>query len=222
MTLVLGQQDQSDCDPCNPCPCPCGPFCSNSPYCGRNMAWVVTPDGAAAAGSDCTCTDLNSAYPLETPASFFSYDAATFNSDFAAYYGWTNAKDGSTVCAWRLPASYDPSDPAVSSSCTDGALYSSAIFFPVVFVVLGSDDKWRMCHSCYFVDRDLTAFPSEYSCDLAGEALLGGSGAAVNCGTIGEGSPTFSLEIPLTKFNESGTPLECSPPTSVLVEGNPQ
>ena len=187
------------------------------------MAWVATPGNVSTVAGDCTCSDLDGSYGLSTGGVIVGYTAEEFNLTYSPGYGWTEAKDGTFVCTWFSDAFItNGSTVDIGATCTLGN-YSSGLSFSQVFVVLGTDDKWRMCFSVLYYDADSV---DTYTCYLAGEELLdGSSGNPVDCGSVGEPSPTFILTINLTKFFESGTsptPLECDPPTQVVIEGNPQ
>lgn len=204
------------CDCCTP-PCVCGAFCSNAPYCGYNLDFVATLSGALG-GCDCA-TSMDITFPIVGRTGISSYSAAQWNTDFAAVYGFTNAKADSTVCVWygasALASSYCPF-PSVFWNLT----------FPTVFIVFGTDDKWRICYMVHYEETDLTV-PSVSSCDLTSECFLdqdvgSNAGNAVDCGTVGEGTPTYTVDMPLAQVNVVGSVVLCSLPTNVVVEGNPQ
>lgn len=207
MTLVFGQQDQSDCDVCAP-PCICGPFCSNTPYCAYSMAWVCTTIGANNLSGFCGCGALDTTFALNNAGGVTSYTASDWNTAFQSVYGFTEAKADSTVCDWQ-----NPSGTVVGATCDPG--FSAVLGNPILFAVLGTDDKWRMV----FV---ITYQEAAGSCDLVGESLLGGTGDPADCGTPGEGSPTLIQSINLSQDNVVGTIAECSTPIVVSIQGNPQ
>lgn len=204
MTLVLGQQDQSDCDFC----CICGLFCSNTPYCGRYLEFVLTHDGASDADPMIctTCADLNAAIAtLRDGINVYHRSAAVWNSTFKPPGQAFDAKSGTTVCFWTP---LFPDDTV--SACSGSAIISSI----QVATYYGTDNKWHMTYRADYSE-------SSYTSVLSGDVEFSGGGAAMDCGEVGEGTPTFSLTIPLTEYDTSGTKF-CNPPTSVLVEGNPQ
>lgn len=190
------------------CCCVCGAFCSNAPYCGRDMWFVFTYAGASNGSSgDCAncAADLNASGSI-TNVGGGSTDAATWNASRPAYTG-RDAKDGTRVCGW-------PTSDTVTSACSAGA---AEVTGAGIDVYQGTDDKWYMVYSAQFNDN------AGYTCLLAGEQVFAGAGAAMDCGEVGEMTPTFSLTITLARYNESGTAdAGCVPPTSVLVEGDPQ
>lgn len=204
MTLVFGQQDQSDCDVCYP-PCSCGLFCSNTPYCGRDMAWVGTYNDASTISGFCTCSGLNASTPITTNAVLKSYSAAAWNASRPAYSS-RDAKADSTVCVWidsdNIAATCDPGSTAIISSTA-------------VTIYQGDDDKWYMIVDALYQE-------GAFNCVLGGEQVFDGSGDPMDCGTPGEGSPTFVLTVTLAQYSTSGTIAECNPPTSITIEGNPQ
>lgn len=201
MTLVFGQQEQSDCDVC----CICGLFCSNTPYCGRNMEFVLTHSGATDADPMIctTCADMNGVLSTATAQREFA-NASDWNSTFKYPGAAFDAKAGTGVCRWA------PDTLDTLSACSGSAIISSA----KVATYFGTDNKWHMTYRADYSE-------SSYTSILSGDAEFDGGGAAMDCGEVGEGTPTFSLAIPLTEYDASGTKF-CNPPTSVLVEGNPQ
>lgn len=193
------------------CCCVCGAFCSNDPYCGRDMWFTATYSGASN-GSNGFCsncaTDLNVSFSIDNTNASTSVDAATWNVSRPAYTSH-DAKDGTRVCSWMGAAAGD-----ITSFCSTGAAFINSA---AIEVYQGTDDKWRMVYVVGWGDA------SGYYCLLAGESLLGGTGDAVDCGDPGEGTPTFSLNISLTRYDEVGVDGGyCTPPTSVLIEGDPQ
>lgn len=196
----------SRCDCC----CLCGAFCSNAPYCGRDMWFVVTFSGASNGSSgDCVncAADLNVAGALDNTGGSTSVSAATWNATRPAYSG-RDAKDGTRVCTWVGGFTQ------IDSACSAGAANLNGATITVYY---GTDDKWYMIFDVLFVDY------AGYQCLLAGEQVFSGGGAAMDCGEPGEMTPTFSLTITLTRYDESGTAdVGCVPTSSVLVEGDPQ
>lgn len=192
------------------CCCVCGAFCSNAPYCGRDMWWVATYSGATDGtvnSPPCTCTDLNAATSITSDAPASSTDAATWNAGRPSY-STHDAKDGTRVCSWLA------ADDVVST-CGSG---ETGVIDASITIYQGDDDKWRMLYEAYYY---MTLDGEEAY--LGGEAEFPGGGAATDCGEPAEGTPTFSLSITLTTFNESAAyGNTCNAPTSVLVEGNPQ
>lgn len=187
------------------CRCDCGAFCTGA-YCGKNMHWVSTFSGASNGSSgDCAnCTDLNAAGSVTLFGA--STAAAAWNATRPAWSG-RDAKDGTNVCSWVGTFT-------LSSLCSPGGASVSGIEITTYY---GTDDKWYMLATTSFTDYN------GYQCDLSGEAIFAGGGAPMDCGTPGEGTPTFSLTVTLARYNESGTPdTGCVPPTSVLIEGDPQ
>lgn len=186
------------------CCCLCGLFCSNDGYCGRYMEWILTLSGASVgSGGVCLCTDLNSTVNVPNDFAFASESAATWNATRPAWTG-RDAKDGTTVCSWN-------SGDSIAGDCnTSLSGFNVATYY-------GTDNKWYMVVSMLYAEN------SGYIATLAGEVEFSGSGAPMDCGTPGEGSPTFSLTVPLAPYDEIGTSgVDCNPPNSVLVEGNPQ
>lgn len=203
MTVMVGQQCGTDCDPC----CPCGPFCLNG-YCGRFMQWIATHSGASVGpvnAGGCTCTDLDGAPMGIRQGGGSSQSADDWN---AARPAWTgrDAKDGTRVCSWIESDTLD-------SSCAGG---SDQLHSAEISVYRGVDDKWYLVYSVQHLDLAASA-------TLAGEAEFDGGGAAMDCGEPGEGTPTFSLNVNLSSYNaDAGYGDECGGPTSVLIEGDPQ
>lgn len=218
MTLVFGQQEQSDCDVC----CVCGLFCSNTPYCGRNMEFVLTHSGASNGASCVNCSDLDGTSILMSwdGVNTRTFSASVWNSTWKSDYPAQafDAKDGTNVCIWWE----GPPKTDLDASCYSGAYYSASGIGgggPVIAVYFGTDDKWHMTYKAlYYEDNGA----SGYSSVMSGDAEFAGGGAAMDCGTVGEMTPTFSLTITLSEYNAAGGPQDCVPPTSVLVEGNPQ
>jgi len=202
MTVMLGQNCGTPCDPC----CACGAFCSNA-YCGRDLEFNVTLSG----GSDadpmvCSiCDTLTGAMGTDS-SGHGSYDAATWNSTYKPSWASQSAKSGTTVCQWTSGDSFGITC-GVTPTLSDLK----------VFVYYGADDKWYLMVQ---VTYEEAPGPS-YSADLGGDQMFSGSGAAMDCGSVGEGSPTFSLTVSLNRYNESGA-AACYPPVTALVEGNPQ
>jgi len=202
MTLVLGQQDQSDCDFC----CECGAFCTGG-YCGASMLWVATPSGST---NGTLCTDCSTDIDIAVAFNAFmgSVNATDWN---ASRPSWTShdAMSGSKVCVWKT-------DGSTFGTVVDYCGFAGVIRSHVITTYLGTDGKWRMVFAADVVDFGYTGA-------IVGEAEFASGGAPMDCGTPGEGSPTFSLSIPLTSIVYFGSSaLSCLPPTSVLVEGNPQ
>ena len=201
MTLMLGQNCGTPCDPC----CACGAFCSNS-YCGCNMLWVGTYSGSLD-GTLCTGCSAD----IDIAVAFMVFLGSTAASDWnSSRPSWTShdAKAGTRVSTWSTDGSSMGTQVPFCSFAGDVRAH-------VITTYLGTDDKWRMVFTA-----DVIA--SGYIGAIAGEKEFDSSGSPMDCGTPGEGSPTFSLAVPLTRYDYSGTPnLTCYPPTSVLVEGNP-
>lgn len=205
MTLMVGHNCGTPCDPCDPCDC--GPFCSNTPYCGCDMSWVVTLSGASDITGTCTCSELNVASSVTGPATTVS--AAAWNASRPAWTG-RDAKSGTNVSTWTISS-------ATTSTCTSGF---SNLSDGTLTVYLGDNDKWYMVVSVFLSDSDGT---SSCGIDVAGESEFSGSGSPMDCGTVGEGTPTFSLSVSLSNyFGFPCSPITCNPPTAALVEGNPQ
>lgn len=191
------------CDCCET-PCTCGAFCSNTPYCGGDMSWNLTTSGSSVGGGGaCTCTDLDAAFAVAGPPA--TSDAATWNGIRPMWTG-QDAKTGTNVCTWTASS-------GVSGSCSFGV--TADLGTADVVVYQAADDKWYMASSIGYTENG-------GSCTLGGETVFSGGGAAMDCGSVGEGSPTFSLAVALTQYNVFGTITQCNPPTSVLIEGNPQ
>lgn len=191
------------------CCCACGAFCSNAPYCGCDMLWVSTYSGAVDGGaSSCggSCpTDIN------VSLSFTYFDGCVNAADWnASRPAWTShdAKAGSKVCRWLTTG-------ATFGTQVDFCSNAGYIRDHAITVYIGTDNKWRMVFAA--------SIGGAYFADVGGEAEFDSSGSPMDCGTPGEGSPTFSLTIPLTLYLYVGsTSSTCDPPTSVLVEGDPQ
>lgn len=173
------------------------------------MLWVGTYSGSAN-GSGCGAC----ASELDVAVAFMVFSGSTSAAGWnATRPAWTShdALAGSKVCSWVTDGSASGTQ---ISFCGGGV---GDIREHAITTYLGDDNKWRMVFAANVVA------PGLYFGTIAGEAEFNGSGAPMNCGTPGEGSPTFSLSIPLTRYDTFGTPNStCFPPTSVLVEGNPQ
>lgn len=202
---MLGQNCGSDCDPC----CACGAFCSNTPYCGRSLEFNVTLSG----GSDADpmvcaiCDTLTGAMGTDS-GGHFSYDAATWNSTYKPSWASQSAKSGTTVCGWQ-----DTGGETIGIVCGVNPTLSAL----KVFVYYGADNKWYLMVQVTYEEGP----GPTYAALLGGDKVFDGSGAAMDCGEVGEGSPTFSLTVSLNRYSETGT-AACYPPVTALVEGNPQ
>jgi hypothetical protein len=198
------------------CCCECGSACSNG-YCIRSMQWIGTTSGTTTGtpnGSSCVCTDLDGVPFGIRKGAGTSITAATWNATRPPY-STTDAKTGTKVCSWV------ESDD-VNGSCTSGA---TQITGSAITTYYGDDDKWHMIYEGQYNGPTANA-----SALMAGDAEFPGGGAATNCGTPGEVSPTFSLSIPLTAYDPldptqpapSPYGQDCYAPTSILIEGDPQ
>lgn len=207
MTLMLGQQGESNCDPC----CNCGAFCTSG-YCGHSMEFVLTHSGASN-GATCTnCADMNTAVStLKDGINPYYTGAALWNGGFKPPGQAFDAKSGTNVCFWT--EAYPES--GLYAGCYSGAFVTGI----KVAAYFGTDDKW---HMTYIATYHETGNGNNYQSTLSGDAEFAASGTPMDCGTPGEATPTFSLTISLSEYDVTGGPQDCIPPTSVLVEGNPQ
>lgn len=176
------------------------------------MQWVLTISGMTAGTSgSCTCTGLNGSTLTAGAFAFESVSGAVWYNLAARPWTGRMPKTGSTVCVFT-------GNDFVIEVCGGGGVQVGAN--SIITVYLGNDDKWYMQASIDFID---TVNPSNYFATLAGEQVFSGGGAAMNCGTPGEATPSFSLSVTLTPYFESAAVgYGCYPPTAVLVEGNPQ
>ena len=204
MTVMLGQQCGTPCDAC----CACGAFCSNV-YCGRDLEFNITFSGASDADAMvcATCADIAGTIGTDNGGRT-SYDAATWNSTYKPACASHSAKSGTTVCKWA-----DATAETLGTSCGVSAVFSAVL----VYVYYGTDNKWYLIVMATY---DEGPGPS-YTATVAGEQIFPSSGAPMDCGSVGEGTPTFSLTVALALYDETGT-AACFPPTTALVEGNPQ
>lgn len=172
------------------------------------MQWVATFLGATQILTVCDCTDLNIAFPSDgtTPG---TESAASWNSHRPAWTG-RDAKADTTICSWFLFFGF-------FSNCSAGYANLASGYLSTYY---GTDNKWYMSADFSYGDSNGA---SGCNATLGGEVVFNGGGAPMDCGTPGEVTPTFSLTIPLTAY--FGFPcsfIQCNPPTSVLIEGNPQ
>jgi len=179
------------------------------------MEFVLTHIGAAIADAMLctTCADMDGVVStMQDGVNRYSYPADAWNSTFKPPGQAFDAKAGTSVCFWSEP--YPKT--GLGASCTGVAFYSGGTVGPSVAIYFGTDNKWHMTYVAFYSETYST-----YSSTLSGDVEFAGGGAPMDCGTPGEATPTFSLTIPLSEYNQSGTQF-CFPPTSVLVEGNPQ
>lgn len=189
--------------------CACGAMCGAS-YCGRAMHWVANHGGAAGGApnaSVCVCTDMNGVAINITDAGGGSVDAATWNATRPAW-STIDAKAGTKVCSWV------DSETVVGTCDVGGTELNGA----QITTFQDTDGLWRMLYAVTYTGPTANA-----GATMAGESLFPGGGAAGGCGTPGEATPTFQLDISLSAYEQGASyGQDCTGPTTVHIDGNPQ
>lgn len=184
------------------CCCVCGLFCSGG-ECGRDYDFNGTTSGASNGTSGNCAGSGNAADCAFVHNVAFSYtflgsgDAATWNASFKPNAAAFDAKSGTNVCRWQ-------SNDVTTTTCA--APFQTNLTGGVLHIYYGTDDKWHAVISMPYDES------SGLSTTLEGDAEFAGGGAPMDC-------EAFSLSITLAV--DSGTPLECNPPTAILIENAP-
>lgn len=195
------------------CCCECEAFCTGG-YCGKNMNFVGTTSGASA-GSSGNCAGSGNAadcaFVLDAAFNYTFLGSGTaedWNVSFKPSSAAFDAKAGTKVCRYQ-------SSDSVGNVCGGGA--TTSLSGGVLHIYRGTDDKYHVAVAMPYEES------TGYSATLGEDAEFDGGGAAMDCGTPGEMSPTFSLSGTLAVYDETGSPgVECNPPTGFLLEGDPQ
>lgn len=198
MDMMLGRQCGSYCDSC----CVCGAFCQDH-KCGRDFDFNGTASGGSNGTSGNCAGSGNAADCAFVMNVVYSYTflgattASDWNSSFKPTFAAFDAKSDTNVCRFE-------SSDANGTVCGGGA--TATLSGGVLHVYYGTDEKWHA----------VVAMPYEentgLSTEIGGDSEFASSGLPMDC-------ENFSLNIALSVA--SGTPVECNPPTNLLVENAP-